>query len=225
MPCFLSNFRSKRLARFGTAAALDQDLEYGTVLVDGPPQPMLLAGDVDHDFIKVPFVSWCGQTSADPVGITLAELQRSLSHGLVAHKDASGGQYLLDHAQAQGKPEVQPDGMADHLSRKAMADITRITGVLHRSRIPRSSHPSVNLTMPSADRGESHDPTGDISRTNGKGHSKGLTRIPGIREQCRLVRLSARRRACSENDEGQSCKMVGLVHDARGRKARRSLPQ
>ena len=36
----------------------------------------------------------------------------------------------------------------------------------------------------SADRGENHDPTGDISRTDGKGCSKGLTRIPGIREQC-----------------------------------------
>jgi hypothetical protein len=37
----------------------------------------------------------------------------------------------------------------------------------------------------SADRGENHDPTGDISRTDGKGSSKGLTRIPGIRERCR----------------------------------------
>jgi hypothetical protein len=36
----------------------------------------------------------------------------------------------------------------------------------------------------SADRGENDDPTGDISRTDGKGCSKGLTRISGIREQC-----------------------------------------
>ena len=41
----------------------------------------------------------------------------------------------------------------------------------------------------SADRGENHDPTGDISRTNGKGHSKGLTRIPGIRERCPYLGL------------------------------------
>jgi hypothetical protein len=60
----------------------------------------------------------------------------------MADKDASRGQHLLDHAQAQGKAEVQLDHMADHLSRKA------VTGVLHPLPMSLYGHPMVNRTAP-----------------------------------------------------------------------------
>src|ERR1700726_2899578 len=41
---------------------------------------------------------------------------------LVRHRDATGRQHLLDHAQAQRKPKIQPYRVADNLSRVAVAD-------------------------------------------------------------------------------------------------------
>ena len=68
------------------------------MLVHRPPEPMLLAGDADHDLIEVPLVSGCRKTPADLVGEALAEFQRPLPHGLMADHDASCGENLLDHA-------------------------------------------------------------------------------------------------------------------------------
>jgi hypothetical protein len=112
------------------------------MLVHSPPQPMLLASNADRDFIKMPFVSGCGQAPADLVGKALAEFYCPLPHGFVADQDASGGEHLLDHAQAQGKPKVQPHGMADHFGGKAVAGVTRGTGRFHPLRMARSGHPS-----------------------------------------------------------------------------------
>ena len=89
--------------RLCIAAALDQDVEHDAVLIDGSPEPMLLARDADHDLIKVPLVSGCRKTPADLVGKALTEFQRPPTYGLVADEDAADRQHLLDHAQAQGK--------------------------------------------------------------------------------------------------------------------------
>jgi hypothetical protein len=61
------------LGCFGVAAALNQDVEYGPVLVDGPPQPMLLAAVADDDLVEVPFIAGCRKTAADLVRKALAD--------------------------------------------------------------------------------------------------------------------------------------------------------
>src|SRR5215207_6617293 len=66
--------------------------------------------------------------------------------------DATGGQHLLAPAQAQGKPKVQPDGVADRFSREAVASVARRMGVLHPSPMPLSGHSPVNLTVPAVER-------------------------------------------------------------------------
>ena len=63
-------------------------------------------------------------------------------------QDAAGGQHLLYHTQAERESEVQPDGMADHFSRKAVTGTAGTTGLLHPSNMLRSGHPPVNLTVP-----------------------------------------------------------------------------
>src|SRR3954469_5662466 len=93
--------------------ALDQYVEHEAVLVDRAPEPMLYPGDFDDDFIEMPFVSGTGQPAPDLVGDVLAELERPLPHTLVADDDAAGRQHLLDHAQAQREPKVEPDSVAD----------------------------------------------------------------------------------------------------------------
>src|ERR687890_1972451 len=111
------------------------------MLIDGSPEPVLSACNADRDLVQMPLVSGCRQTPADLGGKALAELQRPLPHCLVADQDAAGGEHLLDHAQAQGEPEVQPHGMPDHLSWKAVAGVTRMTGVFHPAHMPLSGHP------------------------------------------------------------------------------------
>src|SRR5215217_5037668 len=72
-------------------------------------------------FVEVPLVAGTGQPTPDLGGEALAELARPLAHGLVAHGDAAGRQHLFDHAQAERKAEVEPDGVADDLAWKAVA--------------------------------------------------------------------------------------------------------
>ena len=110
------------ISRF--AAALNQDIEHDPVLVDSTPSPMLPTGDADRDLIEMPLVSCCRKAPADLVCKVLTELHCPLPHRLMADLDASSRQYLLNHAQAERKPEIQPDSMADHLSRVAVAGIT-----------------------------------------------------------------------------------------------------
>src|SRR5690349_9494148 len=57
--------------------------------------------NLDLDLVQVPLVTGTRQPPTDPVCEALAELEAPLPHGLVAHDDATGGQHLLDHAQAQ----------------------------------------------------------------------------------------------------------------------------
>ena len=144
MPCFLSSLRN---SRFGVAAALDQGVEHDPMLVHGAPEPVLSACNADDNLVEVPLVTGCRKTAADLVGIALPELQRPLSHRLMADQDAAGSQHFLYHPQAERKSKVQPHSMADHFSRKAVASVARITGRSHPSHMRRSGHPPVNLTV------------------------------------------------------------------------------
>jgi len=104
-------------------------------LIDGAPKPVLLAGDRDDDLIHMPFVAASRRTLADLIGERFAELLSPLTHGLVGHANPTGRQHLLDHAKARGKPEIEPNGIADHFRRKAMAAIQRVTGSRHGRRL------------------------------------------------------------------------------------------
>jgi hypothetical protein len=52
--------------------ALHQNIENETLLIDGAPEPVLLAGDTD-DLIEVPFVAATSRTSTKAVGIFAAK--------------------------------------------------------------------------------------------------------------------------------------------------------
>ena len=105
-----------------------EDVENETVLINGAPEPVLFARDRDDDLIHIPFVAASRRAPADLIGERLAELLPPLAHALVGHANSAGRQHLLDHAQAQRKPEIEPNRVDDHLRRKAVAAIERITG-------------------------------------------------------------------------------------------------
>jgi len=113
------------------------------MLVDGSPEPVLPICNTDRDLVEVPFVSRCRKTPADLRSKLLAKRQGPLPHGLMAHLDASGREHLLDHPQAQGEAEVQPDSMADHFNWKAVAGVARMAGDF----IPRLCQHPLNSTL------------------------------------------------------------------------------
>src|SRR3954451_5054733 len=132
---------------------LDENVEHDPILIDSPPEPVLLAGDHQAHFVEVPFVSRTGQPTPDLVGEALAELARPLAHGLVAHVNAAGGQHLFHHAQAQREPEVEPHGVADDLARKAVTGVRGLGCGCHASHLPvpaLSAKPRPKLTVPPA---------------------------------------------------------------------------
>src|SRR5215211_1171473 len=99
----------------------------------------------------MPFVSHTGQPAPDLVGEGLAELAPPLAHGLMAHDDAASRQHLFDHAQAQGKAEVQPHGVADDLAWKAVAGVGRLGYSCHAGHLPVPAFPAKprpKLTVP-----------------------------------------------------------------------------
>ena len=66
----------------------------------------------------------------------------------MADQDATRGQHPLDHPQAQGKPKARPEGMADHLSREAVASVASMTGRPHPSHMAPGGHYGINMMMP-----------------------------------------------------------------------------
>ena len=85
---------------------------------------------------------------ADLISERLAELLSPLAHGLVGHANPAGRQHFLDHAQAQGKPEVEPNRITDDFRRKAMAAIEGFTSARHGSAYATIRSRSVKLTVP-----------------------------------------------------------------------------
>src|SRR3712207_2961224 len=84
----------------------------------------------------MPLVSGPRQPAPDLVGEALAELQAPLPYRLVADRDAAGCEDLVHMAQAQGRAEVEPDGIADDLSWEPMASIAGRGGRRHPARLP-----------------------------------------------------------------------------------------
>jgi len=70
------------------------------------------------------------EPAADLIGEALAELQRPLAHGFMADDDATCGQQFVHHPQTERKSEVEPNGVADDLSREMVAGVAGITGVV-----------------------------------------------------------------------------------------------
>jgi hypothetical protein len=62
---------------------------------------------------------------------TLAELERPLSHGLVADDDAAGREHLLDRAPTQREAKIQPDRVADDFRRKPLAGVDGTCALAH----------------------------------------------------------------------------------------------
>ena len=102
----LEQFGEKPPGRLLVAPALHQHIQRVPLLIDRPPQVMVLALDRQHDLVQMPFVSTPGLAPTQHVRVGLAEFQRPLSDRLVRHENPAAGHQLFDVAKAQAETEI-----------------------------------------------------------------------------------------------------------------------
>jgi hypothetical protein len=124
----LQQLAEQAFGRLFVALALDEDVENETFLVDSVPEPVFLGGDGDDDLVEVPFVAAARGSPTGAVGEFPAEFQTLLPDRLIGDRNAASRQHLLNQAQAQREPEIQPHRLADEHGRVAIARIKRISG-------------------------------------------------------------------------------------------------
>ncbi len=108
------------LGGFGISLALDEDVQNLAFMVDGAPQPIALASDDDHHFVEVPVITGLRVGAAQIGGNDGSKLQEPSADGLVGDVQAPLGEHLLDIAEADSEPGVEPDRVADNFGREAV---------------------------------------------------------------------------------------------------------
>ena len=93
--------------------ALDQDVQHLAFVVHRSPEVHPLAGDAHRHLIEVPARARpCAALPKAP-GDGRAELQHPAPDRLVGDVEPSFGQQVLDIAEAEREPDIQPDGVLD----------------------------------------------------------------------------------------------------------------
>src|SRR5262245_33244193 len=100
------------------ASTLHQDIQHVPILIDCPPQIVVLTLDDQRHFIEVPFVARPGTAATKLIGILLAKLATPLANSFIGYDYASFKQQLFDIAKAEAEAKVQPHRVADDLDRK-----------------------------------------------------------------------------------------------------------
>jgi len=62
------------LSRLGIAVRLNDLIKHLTILIDGPPEPVLLTSDRDDDLVKMPDVTRARHFTPEPTGVITPEL-------------------------------------------------------------------------------------------------------------------------------------------------------
>jgi hypothetical protein len=70
--------------------------------------------------IHVPLIARPRTAATELISVRLAKRVTPLAEGFIRHPDATFTEELFDIPEAQTKPKVQPYGVAEHLSRKAV---------------------------------------------------------------------------------------------------------
>ncbi len=84
-------FAHEAFRSFCIAPALDQDIKSISVVIHGPPQPMLFAADRNHHLVQVPFVANRRAVTSDRSGILATELSYPKPDGFMADHDPAFG--------------------------------------------------------------------------------------------------------------------------------------
>jgi hypothetical protein len=91
------------------------------VLVDRTPEIVNDAVDADENLIYMPGIAGSWPPSTQPLGEFGAELAAPMADTFAGDHDAALRQDEFNVAQAEAEQVIQPHGVADDLTRKAMA--------------------------------------------------------------------------------------------------------
>jgi hypothetical protein len=113
---------------------LDHYIQDVAVLIHGTPQIVTVSVHGEKDLIEVPLVARLGTPASELIGIRLTELSAPFADGLIRDEDPTCEQELFHIPVAEAEAEVQPDTVADDLSRETVVCV-RVgwCGGIHRS--------------------------------------------------------------------------------------------
>ena len=120
--------RSQQLAkephrRQTVALGLHQNINDHTVLIDGPPEIMPRAIDVEEDLVQMPLVSSPRPSFPQPGRELVPELFAPSTDRFVADHHAAGRHGFFDVPETHREPIVEPNGIRDDLFREAIAAV------------------------------------------------------------------------------------------------------
>ena len=105
---------------------LDQDIEHVAVLIHGSPQVLLPAIDRHEQLVEVPGVAQLATALPEASRVGTPECTTPLPNRLVGDRDAALGEQIFHIPEAQPKPVIQPDGVADDVGREAVSVVARL---------------------------------------------------------------------------------------------------
>jgi hypothetical protein len=116
----LQQLAEKPLRRFLVSTALDENIQYVAILIDGPPEIVPCPMDGAKHLVHGPLVTGSGTPAPELMGRGLPELQAPLANRVVGHPDPTDEEPLFDIPLAQPEAVVQPDTVTEHFGGKPM---------------------------------------------------------------------------------------------------------
>jgi hypothetical protein len=104
-------------------ACLKKHIFHFTILIDGSPKVVLLAIDLDEDFVDLESVSIAVMLSLQSPRVQYTELDTPQTDRFSTDSDTSRCQQILDISVAELKPVVHPDCIGNDIWREAVSFI------------------------------------------------------------------------------------------------------
>ena len=105
------------------APGLDENIQDFAFRVDGAPEIDETSINLEIDLVQMPDRVWLGSTFAQVRRNHRTEMVPPSPDRLVGDSNAALRQQILDVAEAQREPEIEPDRLLDDLGRKPVAGV------------------------------------------------------------------------------------------------------
>ncbi len=93
---------------------LNQDIKHFAFTIDSTPQIHALAIDGDKYLVEMPTSVRAGARPSQLVCISQTELHLPAPDALIGNVYAALGEHIFNIAKAEGKPEIEPDGVLNN---------------------------------------------------------------------------------------------------------------
>ena len=103
---------------------LEKYIDYLAVLIHGSPEILLLAIDLDEDFVNVEGIAVALVPTLQPPGISGPELDTPQPDSFVADCYPTLGQQIFNIAVTEVEPVIEPDCITDDFGRESVSFIS-----------------------------------------------------------------------------------------------------